>query len=196
MKIFGATPMGRIDEYNPRITTCLYSNTKNSAFDLIAHYRQNYRIAASNLILFNHESSRRPRGFFIPDLAACLSDALDDPNATRGFRTLDFYADWSDAAEFMDLAIDVAELTDGVDLIFASGITWYGRDFARRLFEAYGLDYTRHVSEGVPTNSAAAFEACIGRLEQTVGRRPLRSIFSIMNDLLPQRHRIKPVPTR
>jgi GDPmannose 4,6-dehydratase len=184
-KIFGNALGGRISEATPRVTTCLYGNTKNSAFDLIGHYRRHHGIAASNMILFNHESPRRPKGFFITDLVACLRAALADVEFTCTFRTLDFIANWGDAAEFMDMAVDLARLPVGRDLIFASPVMWNARDMVRTLFERNGLDYRRHIIESQPSRApATSFEVDISALTEAISRRPERGIIEIAEDIL------------
>ena len=181
-KVFG-NAAGDIDEETPRATTCLYGNTKNSAFDLIAHYRGRHGIAASNLILFNHESPRRPRGFFVADLAACLAAALRDPDAKASFQTLDFFADWSDAAEFADIAIDLAEgQTQGADVLFASGHTWHAREAVAALFAAHGMDYERHVVEQKPrARPSGYFHADPARLTRLTGRVPAHNFVALVS---------------
>ena len=65
-KVFGTPPPSRIDESTPRLSTDLYSITKNAAHALIDYYRARHDVRASVLYLFNHESPRRARTISFP----------------------------------------------------------------------------------------------------------------------------------
>ena len=185
-KILGSALCGRIDETVPRASPCLYSNTKNSAYDLIGYYRTKHGIAGSNLILFNHESIRRPAEFFMPQLVRCLQRALEGSKTRHMFRTLDFYADWSSAAELTDIAIDIAERDEGNDVIMASGQTWHARALVQEFFARYGLDSLDHVGGKEPSLSPESFQVGISRLETLTGRRPVAGILDILCEMQTQ----------
>src|SRR5262249_10655383 len=68
-KIFPPPLKGVLDETTAASVSCLYSIGKIAARDLIFHYRKHHGIAATNLILFNHESVRRPPQYLWPTLA-------------------------------------------------------------------------------------------------------------------------------
>ena len=108
-KAFGESPPPIVSENTKRISSCIYSIAKNSATDLIHYYRAKYGVCASVLWTFNHESSRRGIEYFIPKIVNCLASALQNSGHTTEVYTLNFHCDWSDAAEFMDLAILVSD---------------------------------------------------------------------------------------
>ncbi len=144
-KIFGQVLRGSISLGTPRSGDCLYSITKKAAGQLAEHYRRNHGVATTVGILFNHESERRAPGYFIPRLCRILQTALVDPSYREKVHTLSFYCDWSSARDFMRMAIAAVEQPVNRELIFASGVTWSGHEFARELFARYGLDYAQHV---------------------------------------------------
>jgi GDPmannose 4,6-dehydratase len=152
-KIFGRLPP-RVDESAPRQGKDLYSITKNAAFDLIGHYRASFGVKVIDMILSNHDSPRRPTGFFLTDLTQCLARAIEDPTATRTFRTLDFWIDSGDASEFMHIASQLSAKGIEGDILFATGQTWRGRDLVEKLFHCHGLDYRRHVLTEMPEGVA------------------------------------------
>lgn len=183
-KIFPAPLAGRLDEATPYRATCLYSIGKIASLDLIRHYRERHGIAAGNLILFNHESRRRPATYFLPRIAEAVDRALADPSFRLEVETLDFRADWSSAAELMDIAVDIAEKAAGEDFVLASGTSWTGRAAVDAIFAHHGLDRTRHVVERQPQRDPGPeFTVALDRLADRVGRRPLASLTDIV-DLL------------
>ncbi len=184
-KIFPGPLTGVISETTPYAASCLYSIGKIAALELIRHYRSHHRIAAANLLLFNHESRRRPANFFVPTLARGLAGALADSRHTMTVKTLDFYADWSSAEELMDIAVDISERAPADDFVLASGVTWHGREAVRQLFAQHGLDYSRHVSETLPPqNMGDSFNVCLDHLERSIGRRPSCDLAAIVDDLM------------
>jgi GDPmannose 4,6-dehydratase len=191
-KVFPAPLSGVIDEDTEKRATCLYGIGKMTARDLLLHYRAHHGIAVTNLIFFNHESARRPPGFFLTELAAGLGAALEDGNACMNVRTLDFRIDWSAADELMGFVADIAMGSNEAEFVMASGRTVHAREAVRILFERQGLDYRRHVRE---TSGAVEcgpdFRVSIKRLERAVGRVPAKDVAGIVDDMLAARRLAK-----
>lgn len=184
-KIFPAPLAGKIDENTSVRATCLYGIGKVASRDLILQYRAKHRVKGTNLILFNHESPRRPPEFLLPTLARAIRNAMSEPSFRTTVKTLDFRIDWSEAAELMDIAIDIAERTDDPELVLASGTTWHGRAAADHLFARYGLDAGRHLVEELPScDPGPEFHVSLDRLEHALGRRPVKSIGDIIDRML------------
>ncbi|MBC7982244.1 MAG: GDP-mannose 4,6-dehydratase [Candidatus Obscuribacterales bacterium] len=186
-KIFPSPLAGSISEQTPIAATCLYSIGKIAALDLIRHYRRQHGSAAANLILFNHESRRRPENFFVPMLVRGLAAAMANPKHLFPVKTLDFYADWSSAEELMDIAIDIAEQAPAEDFVLASAVSWHARVAAQKIFSQRGLDYSQHIQEALPrSNPGNGYQVCIDHLAARIGRRPVRDFSVIVDDLLQQ----------
>jgi len=186
LKIFPAPHVGQISEASPYRATCLYSISKIASLELISYYRQKHGIIASNLILFNHESARRGPSYFVPTITRALAAAITDQTAKIEIRTLDFWVDWSAADELMDIAVDVAEKAPNADYIVASGRTWRGREAVAELFARRRLDYRNHLIERLPeSDPGAPYFASIEYLARATGRRPIKTIFDIVDSMLP-----------
>lgn len=184
-KIFPNPLSGMIDESTPARATCLYSIGKIAARDLMAQYRMQHKVAATNLILFNHESPRRPPQFLLPMIAKGIADAKADPAYRLKVQTLDFRIDWASAEEFADIAADVAEKTDSDEFVLASGVTHYARDIVHALFAAHGLDGNVAIVEALPRRDAGPeFHVSVKRLEQAIGRRPVRTVQEIVAEMI------------
>ncbi len=184
-KIFPAPLTGMIDETTPFRPTCLYGIGKIASLELIAYYRRQHGIAASNLVMFNHDSARRPAGFFVPAVAAAIAAALRDPSAKAELRTLDFRIDWSAADELMEFAADIAEKAPGKDFVLGSGTTWHARDAVTRMFARHGLNHRDHIVEMLPpTDPGPRFEVSLARLERAIGRRPSKTILDVVDEIV------------
>lgn len=193
-KVFGPVYPRQVNESSLMQSSCLYTVTKMGAKDLIAYYREKYRSRASNLFLFNHESERRPPGFFISKITAILAEALRNPAYQDSVFTLDFECDWGSAEEYMDIAIDVSEKAAGEDFVLGAGITWNAREFAEKLFAERGLNYRDHVSEEkqkpTPDFLASSYQVVLDKLEEAIARRPKRGILEVCDDILYRKYGI------
>jgi GDPmannose 4,6-dehydratase len=184
LKIFPQPYVGKISEASPYRPTCLYSISKIASMELISYYRQKHGTIGSNLILFNHESTRRGPSYFVPTIARALSAAMADPAAKTEIQTLDFWIDWSAADELMDIAVDIAEKAPDTDYIVASGKTWHAREAVAEIFARRHLDYRNHLIERSPkSDPGAPYLASIERLSRAIGRRPVKTIFDIVDSI-------------
>jgi GDPmannose 4,6-dehydratase len=188
-KVYGPQYPAVVSEDSPRAGTCLYTTTKMASEGLIGHYRRAHGVKASVIHTFNHESERRPAGFFTARLADALATALAAPGSVTRLHTLDFHCDWGSAREFMDIAVDAAERAPGVDFILGSGRTLVGRDLAHRFFARHGLDADRHIETAVPPGPPqdAPYQVDLTRLETHLGRRPVETIETVLDRMLEAR---------
>jgi len=172
-KIFGPVYPPLVSESSRSHSSCLYTVAKNASHDLIDCYRRDHGIRASVLHLFNHESERRPRNFFMPTLACALHRALSHGDARVEIETLQFYCDWGSAEEYMDIAADIAERALGNDVILATGRTWSAAELAQAVFSRHGLDYRKHLVERAAAQlPAQRFKVSVDRLSGLLGRIP------------------------
>src|SRR6185369_3104620 len=65
LKAFGAVPPSAIDEETPRVSSCLYSITKNAAADLISYYRGKHGVFLCIGYLLHNHSPRRSDDYFL-----------------------------------------------------------------------------------------------------------------------------------
>jgi GDPmannose 4,6-dehydratase len=184
-KIFGPTFPDLVTEQSSISSPCLYSVTKNAALDLIRYYRREHGIRAGVLHLFQHESERRGKEFFVPKLVSTLHQALSDKSFRAEFNTLLFRTDWGSAREYMDIAIDVGEQSPANDVIVATGRTWTGRQLAEELFARHALDYRDHVIERDNSNPLdRPFQVSNKGLACLIGRVPQIGIIEVCDGML------------
>jgi GDPmannose 4,6-dehydratase len=185
-KVFPAPWHGTLDEASPMRATCLYGIGKMVGRDLMARYRNDHGVETTNLILFNHDSPRRPAGYFLPVIADTIRRALRDRSHVMDIRSLSFWMDWSAADEIMDLLARAA--VKGVlppEMVVASGRTVAARDIVTRLFCAYGLAVHAHLRElSKPFDPGSDFRVDITRFAGAVGSRPKKTVFDIVDDMI------------
>ena len=184
-KIFPPPLRGVVDEATETRATCLYGIGKIAARDLMVRYRAAHGICSTNLILFNHESPRRPPEYLLPTLARAITAAKQDPHHRTTIKTLDFRVDWGAADEYMEIAADIAEKTDVPEVVLASGTTWHGREAAKYLFALHDLDAEEHLAETLaPGDPGPEFRVSTDLLGRAVGRVPQKHIGQIVEEMI------------
>ena len=185
-KVFDFERLGHISESSPRQSSCIYTTTKNAATDLINYYRHKHKIKASVVWTFNHESPRRGTGYFVPQIVDNLAKSIVDTKHTGEIATLNFWCDWGDAEEFMQIVASQPESLADHDFILATGTTLWARDVVQAIFTKYYSSWHNHLVEKNPYNESTPkiWHADITLLESTLKLRPQRTIFNIVDDIL------------
>jgi GDPmannose 4,6-dehydratase len=193
-KVFGPSYPKRITERSMMRSPCLYTITKSAARNLINYYRKQHKINGTNLILFNHESERRPKDFFVPKIVEILVNSIHDRLFVDSVVTLDFECDWGSSEEYMELVVDIVEKASNDDYLIGTGKTLNARRFVETLFGLYGLDYRKHIltesssSEGERFNGS--YRVVTKKLEESISRKPQYSIFEVCETILQRNYAI------
>jgi len=177
LKAFGQNPPAVIDESTQRVSSCLYSITKNAAADLVSYYRSMHHLWAVTGFFFNHDSPRRPSEFFLPRLVDQLGAYLGGQEAPPPLATLDFWCDWGSSLEFMRAAAALLALDEPRDVVIATGVSLYARDLAEALSEATGATAeswvkARQAPQPKPPGAEPPYRANIQLLRGLVGQPP------------------------
>ncbi len=181
LKVFGNPPPAEIEETTPRVSTCLYSITKNAATELIHYYRSRHGSWACVGYYFNHDSPRRPASYFLPRLTAQIAAAMKHNETAPGVATLDFWCDWGSSREFMELTVDLLDLAAPRDVIMATGRPVYAADLARNLAESVGVALPPAPPR---THDAPLVRARLEGLQRAVGRLPRNGALDVARWIL------------
>jgi GDPmannose 4,6-dehydratase len=188
LKVFGDPPPSKIDEATSRLSSCLYSITKNAATDLIHQYRARHQAWACVGYYFNHDSPRRGETYFLPRLAAQIAASLRGEASPPAVASLDFWCDWGSSREFMELTADLMELDSPQDVVIATGRPVHAAELARLLAEDVGA-----VSPSIPPPSPATppVRAKLDALRHATGRIPCKDAIDVARWILSERHGIR-----
>lgn len=185
-KMFGELAGRTIDESTPRVSSCIYSITKNAGADLVQYYRAAHGVDAGVVWLFNHESERRPPQFFAKQVVQALARSLADRRHTVTLNSLDFWCDWGHAQEYMALIADHCDALRGHDVVLATGNTVWARDVVTDLFALHGLAVADHIrtAAGHGPLEATRWQADNARLQRLTGTRPALSGVAVFQEIL------------
>jgi len=145
-EIFGGTTMTPQDEDTPISPRSPYGATKAFAHGLVQVFRAR-GLHASNAILYNHESPRRPTTFVTRKITSTVA-AIAEGRADRlVLGNLDARRDWGWAPEFVDAMVRMAEHEVGDDYVVATGVSHTVADFVSAAFSRVGIaDWGPYVS--------------------------------------------------
>lgn len=187
MKVFQTPLPPIVDETSPKAGSCLYSISKIAAADLARYYQNHHGVQTAVGYLFNHESRYRARHYFIPKLAEALKRAKAGETEKVQLASLNFFGNWSDAAEFMSCAIDLLAHTPGSDYIFASEQTIAASELVEQLFDRHGFDWRDFLDVAEPVKPTSEltgyFLPNTEKLRDVIGHGPSRSIFDLIDEM-------------
>jgi len=185
-KVFGMSGKSTISETDHRVSNCLYSVSKNAATDIINYYRERYGLNCSVFWTFNHESPRRGEGYFIRNIVNILQESRNNNSYNGSVFSLDFYCDWGDAREYMDILIDLSLAYAGEDFILATGKNVLARQVVSELFAKYGLDYKDHITEanGLTSKIPLLPTANVSKLKKYLRKIPQKNVMDVFEDML------------
>ncbi len=185
-KMFGDLAGRRINENTARVSSCIYSITKNAGADLVQYYRAAHGVDAGVVWLFNHESIRRPPQFFAMQVVRALAQSLQDKRHAVTLNTLDFWCDWGHAQDYMTLVADHCDALRGHDVVLATGHTVWARDVVTSLFARHGLNVADHIHTTTRHDKQAAtqWQADTTRLLQLTGARPALAGEAVFQEIL------------
>lgn len=84
----------------------------------------------------------------------------------------------------MEMAIALIRMPVPKDIIFATGMARYGRDFVREIFAGYGLDHRDYILETAPNVDSQFFQVDIAETVDHLGSGPKRTIFDVCRDFI------------
>jgi GDPmannose 4,6-dehydratase len=137
----GAQPASENTPFRPRSP---YAVAKACAHNLVANYREAYRMPVCTGILFNHESPLRPERFVTQKIirAACRIAGGSAEVLTLG--NLDIHRDWGWAPDYVEVMWLILQQEQLGDFVIATGRSVSLEYFVSRAFNHFGLDWRTH----------------------------------------------------
>lgn len=144
---FGDTkgePANEETPFNPRSP---YAVAKASAFWLVSNYREAYGLFACTGMMFNHESSLRPKRFVTQKIIQSAKRISSGSKEKLLLGRLDISRDWGWAPEYVEAMWLMLQQKLPQDFVIATGKTFSLEEFVRLTFVAVGLDWVDHVKQ-------------------------------------------------
>jgi GDPmannose 4,6-dehydratase len=144
-EIFGEPVESPQTEATPLCPLTPYGVAKAYAHFITRSYRRRYGLHASQGILYNHESPRRPLEFLprkVAHASAAISLGLE---GELWLGDLDARRDWGYAADYVRAMWLMLQQDEGDEYVVATGVTHSVRDLVEIAFDRVGLDWSEYV---------------------------------------------------
>ena len=138
----GTTPANEDTPFRPRSP---YAVAKVCAHNLVANYRDAYRIYGCTGILFNHESPLRPARFVTQKIVQAAARIAAGSTETLQLGNLAIYRDWGWAPEYVQAMWLMLQQDDPTDFVIATGRTVSLSYFVEKAFAHFDLDWHDYV---------------------------------------------------
>jgi GDPmannose 4,6-dehydratase len=136
-EIFGSAD-GVQSESTPLRPTSPYGAAKAYVHQLVDVYRQAGLFAVS-LVLFNHESPRRPPTFVTRKITRTVARIAAGQESELVLGNLDARRDWGWAPDYVDAMVRAARAEQAADFVVATGEAHSVREFALAAFARVGI---------------------------------------------------------
>jgi GDPmannose 4,6-dehydratase len=138
-EIFGATEVCPQDEFTPVRPSSPYGAAKAFAHHLVGVYRAR-GLHAVSVILYNHESPRRPDTFVTRKITKAVAEISTGRSEPLALGDLDLRRDWGWAPDYVDAMVLGARHNCPADYVIATGESHTIREFAEAAFAHVGID--------------------------------------------------------
>lgn len=142
-EMFGSSvdPDGYQRETTPMHPVSPYGCSKVFAYNIVHHYRNAYRLHASNGILFNHESPRRGSNFVTNKVVKGAVEIKLGLAKQLELGNMDSHRDWGHSYDYVRAMHMILQQSAPNDFVVATGITRSVRDMCDYVFKKLDLDY-------------------------------------------------------
>ena len=122
-----------------------YAVAKAAAFWAVSNYREAYNLFACSGILFNHESPLRPNRFVTRKIMSTACRIAKGSKETLQLGNLSIKRDWGWAPEYAEAMRLMMQFERPEDFVIATGELHSLEEFTARTFQAFDLDWRKHV---------------------------------------------------
>jgi GDPmannose 4,6-dehydratase len=138
-EIFGQPDVTPQDEATPVRPVNPYGAAKAYAHLSADIYRRR-DLHAVSVILYNHESPRRPTTFVTRKITSTVAAIAKGRTERLSLGNLDARRDWGWAPDYVDALVRAARTDVPCDFVIATGVSHSVRDFAAAAFHRAGID--------------------------------------------------------
>lgn len=143
-EIFGAPSVSPQDESTPIAPTNPYGEAKAAAHLAVGEARA-AGVHASSLVLYNHESPRRPQAFVTRKITRGVAAIARGKASELVLGNLEARRDWGWAPDYVDALVRAARAEDPDDYVIATGVGHTVREFVAAAFAAAEITDWEHL---------------------------------------------------
>ncbi|GAA4265360.1 GDP-mannose 4,6-dehydratase [Frondihabitans peucedani] len=182
-EIFGAADESPQSETTPIRPVNPYGASKAYGHTLVGAYRAS-GLRASSVILYNHESPRRPEAFVTRKITAGVARIARGEQDGLVLGNLDARRDWGWAPDYAEALARVGSATESDDYVVATGESHSIHDFVAAAFAAAGItDWEGLVSVDpafVRPTDAAELRGDASKIRTALGWEPTKTFAAVV----------------
>ena len=167
--------------------TSPYGCAKVFGYNIVRHYRNAYKLFASNGILFNHESPRRGSNFVTNKVVKSAVEISKGLRDKLPLGNLEAYRDWGHSKDYVRAMHMIMNHTESDDFVCATGTTNSVGDMCKYVFNKLGMNYKDYVVIDERYFRAEELKYLRGdssKLRSTLGWEPEYTFETLMDDMI------------
>ena len=139
-EMFGNSSETFQNENTPFNPVSPYASAKTLGYWTTKNYRDNFKIFASNAIMFNHESPRRGINFVTKKIVRGLCEIKKNKKRILYLGNLEAKRDWGYAKEYCEVMWKILQLKKPDDFVVATGSNYSVREFVEKVGKELKFD--------------------------------------------------------
>jgi GDPmannose 4,6-dehydratase len=148
-EIFAGSGVALQDENTPIAPTSPYGASKALSHTMVQVYRAR-GLEATNAILYNHESPRRPDTFVTRKITKAVAGIARGTQSTLELGSMSAERDWGWAPDYVDALVKMADHGKGEDFVVATGQAHSVAEFVAAAMSAVGITEWQNYVRGDP----------------------------------------------
>jgi GDPmannose 4,6-dehydratase len=161
-----------------------YGCSKVLGYNLVRHYRNGFKMYASNGILFNHESPRRGTNFVTNKVVKTAVQIKKGIVDKLELGNMDSCRDWGHSYDYVRGMHKILNHEVPDDFIIATGDTYSVRDMCDHVFARLDMDYKDHVVQNPKYMRPEELKYLRGdssKIRETLGWEPTYTFASMLD---------------
>jgi len=171
----------------PMVPVSPYGCSKVLGFNLTRHYRDAYKLSASNGILFNHESPRRGTNFVTNKVVKAAVEIKKGLSNQLELGNLDSSRDWGHSYDYVRAMHLILAHDQPRDWVVATGESRTVRQLCEYTFNALGLDYQDYVvqnSKFIRPEELRYLRGDSSEIRQQLGWQPRYTFETMLDEMI------------
>jgi|TARA_B110000263_G_scaffold1526_2_gene1266 GDPmannose 4,6-dehydratase len=164
--MFGKVESETQDESTPFNPQSPYAVAKTFAYYMTRYYRQAYDMHASNVILFNHESPRRPADYVTRKISQSVARISVGKQSELVLGDTSARVDWGFSGDYVEAEWLAVQQDQADDYVIATGEAHSVQDFVDAAFATVGLDPEQYVKSSQEFYRVTPTSTLVGNSEK------------------------------